>query len=194
MRAHLVGIRGGAPFLSPSDGVLLDDWLDQGVSVSVILCAIERCAESRRKRASRLPITLTAARRHLGKPGRVVKAVVKQRREGDPRLEPIARKLDELNTDMALQAAESMRRVEADELDRCLPRALEIMRVYLEACWHALPRDEQERRAGEFLEILEVDPDEPPGSGYGVAVAMAKERLRNQWPWLNAATIRELLA
>ena len=51
---HLVMIRGGAPFLSSVDADLLTRWLDEGVGVGLILRAIERAAESRRKRRSRM--------------------------------------------------------------------------------------------------------------------------------------------
>ena len=52
VRAYLVTVRGGAPFLSGADGRLLLDWLEGGVPVSGILCAIDRVAAHRR--ASRL--------------------------------------------------------------------------------------------------------------------------------------------
>ena len=70
VREHLVSLRGRAPFLSPADVMVLLDWLDAGVSVVSILLAIERLAESRKKRASRAPFTLSKAKRHLGKPAK----------------------------------------------------------------------------------------------------------------------------
>lgn len=65
IRAHLVMVRGGAPFLSPRDGWRLVGWLEDGVEVPVILCAIERAAAYRRRKASRLPLTLGRVGVHL---------------------------------------------------------------------------------------------------------------------------------
>jgi hypothetical protein len=68
VRAHLVHHRGGAPFLSPSDTLLLVDWLEAEVSVVAMLTAIERCATSRRRSRARSRFTLRSAKRHLHKP------------------------------------------------------------------------------------------------------------------------------
>ena len=51
--AHLVSLRGGAPFLSSSDARLLMSWLNQGVPVPLLLHALEEAAESRRKKRLR---------------------------------------------------------------------------------------------------------------------------------------------
>ena len=67
IQSHLVLLRGGAPFLSASDAHLLDSWLTNGVPVSSILYAMERACEARRKRRSRIPLTLKQAKRHLKK-------------------------------------------------------------------------------------------------------------------------------
>ena len=47
VRAYLVAIRGGAPFLSAADGRLLVRWLEQGISVARILAAVDETAEKR---------------------------------------------------------------------------------------------------------------------------------------------------
>lgn len=52
VRAHLALLRGGAPFLSATDGRLLVRWLEGGVPVVLILSALDRAAE-RRQRAAR---------------------------------------------------------------------------------------------------------------------------------------------
>lgn len=66
VRQHLVSLRGGAPFFSPRDGVLLVKWLEEGVATELILLALERAARSRRKTRARTPLSLGAASRHLG--------------------------------------------------------------------------------------------------------------------------------
>ena len=53
VRAYLVQIRGGAPFLSGADGQVLIRWLDDEIPVPAILSAIDSVCERRRaKRAS----------------------------------------------------------------------------------------------------------------------------------------------
>jgi hypothetical protein len=65
VRAWLVAIRGGSPFLSPADGWRLVRWLDQGVPVSAIALAIERASAARRARRVRWPLGLGDASRYL---------------------------------------------------------------------------------------------------------------------------------
>ena len=45
VRAYVVAVRGGAPFLSAADGRLLVQWLERGISVGRILAAIDEVAE-----------------------------------------------------------------------------------------------------------------------------------------------------
>ena len=65
VRAYLVAVRGGAPFLSAADGRLLIRWLQQGISVARILASVDEMAEKRRKKMTRGRLTLTACRRSI---------------------------------------------------------------------------------------------------------------------------------
>lgn len=65
VRAYLVAVRGGAPFLSAADGRLLVRWLQQGISVARILASVDEMAEKRRKKMTRGRLTLTACRRSI---------------------------------------------------------------------------------------------------------------------------------
>ena len=65
VRAYLVAVRGGAPFLSAADGRLLVQWLQQGFSVARILAGVDETAEKRRKKMTRGRLTLTACRRSI---------------------------------------------------------------------------------------------------------------------------------
>ena len=70
VRAYVVAVRGGAPFLSAADGRLLVGWLEGGVSVARILAAVDEVAEKRRKKRTRGRLSLTACRRSIeGKKG-----------------------------------------------------------------------------------------------------------------------------
>ncbi len=65
VRAYLVAVRGGAPFLSAADGRLLIQWLEQGFSVARILAGVDETAEKRRKKMTRGRLTLSACRRSI---------------------------------------------------------------------------------------------------------------------------------
>ena len=74
VRAYLVAVRGGAPFLSAADGRLLVKWIEQGISVARILAAVDEVAEKRRKKMTRGRLTLSACRRSVeGKSKRATK-------------------------------------------------------------------------------------------------------------------------
>lgn len=63
VRAYVVTIRGGAPFLSAADGRLLVGWLESGISVARILAAVDEVAIKRRKKRARGRLTLSTCRR-----------------------------------------------------------------------------------------------------------------------------------
>lgn len=65
VRAYLVALRGGAPFLSGADGRLLVKWLDAGIPVPLILTALDRVAARRAARRQRSRLTLNAARKEV---------------------------------------------------------------------------------------------------------------------------------
>ena len=65
IRAYLVHVRGGAPFLSGADCRLLTTWLDQNISVLAITTAIDRVAEKRRAKRTRSRMTLTSCKATL---------------------------------------------------------------------------------------------------------------------------------
>src|SRR5688500_4071881 len=93
VRAHLCALRGGAPFLSPMDAWQLVRWLEEGVSVASILLALERAAEARRRTRSRTPLSLGAAKRHLGRPTSGAFSRERPSRGGEPLLAPLVRAL-----------------------------------------------------------------------------------------------------
>lgn len=65
VRAYVVAIRGGAPFLSAADGRLLVRWLEQGIPVARILAAVDEVAEKRRKKRTKSRLTLTSCKRSI---------------------------------------------------------------------------------------------------------------------------------
>lgn len=62
MRAYLVGLRGGAVFLSSSDAGLLRRWLQDEVPLWCILEGLDKAAEKRRAKRLRTPLSLQHAK------------------------------------------------------------------------------------------------------------------------------------
>lgn len=83
VRAFLVMLRGGAPFLSGADGRLLVEWLDAGVPATTILLALEAAAARRAKRPARARMSLSACKSEL-------KRLLKRRGERLPEAAPPA--------------------------------------------------------------------------------------------------------
>ena len=67
IRSYLVSIRGGAPFLSSTDGQILVEWLDASISPAVICSVIDNVALRRRKKRVKTRLTLHVCRGQLKK-------------------------------------------------------------------------------------------------------------------------------
>ena len=190
---HLVMIRGGAPFLSSGDSDLLTQWLDDGVGVSLILCAIERAAEVRRKRRSRVPLTLAHARRHLGRPRKRARKAV---------LEDAGSTVDAWLQNLESHAESRAHRVAfralIDRL-RALPRSdgeawvresSVQVRSFLDGVWQASTdqeRAEHYQRArlelGDLLVGLDLDTSE------AILEETVRDRVRASYPWLTTSVL-----
>lgn len=182
IRAHLVAVRGGAPFLSSADARLLVQWLDDGVSVAGVLQAIERAADARRKRRSRLPLTLTRAKVHLGKPPLLVHEAAIRPAGSHPfagvGLELLARGEVGLAGELLL--------IDPTDHEDALRAALALVRPFLHARWDALPkveRDARVRAACEELGALGLAEDELQV----LAEEIVRDEIRRAWPMLDAA-------
>ena len=109
VRAYVVAMRGGAPFLSAADGRLLVRWLEQGIGVTRILAAVDEVAVKRRAKRTRGRLTLSACKRSIeGKK----KGVSPENRTEVPKacamdLSDYARELAEMVVPPALQTERS---------------------------------------------------------------------------------------
>jgi len=186
VRAFLVTLRGGAPFLSPTDSHLLVGWLESGVRTVDILAALERVSESRQKRASRLPLNLSAAKRHLGKRGNVAK--VKSSSELTHALGPVLELLAE-------NGAEGRLRKSLAALDRPSLRAvLGHVHGFFDYTWRALSdaeRNDLVQRATEQLADLASLVD--PQLFESLVDERARALHRGTWPFLSIATLESVV-
>ena len=161
IRAHLVSLRGGAPFLSPIETQVLDEWLRDGLSVPAILEALEAVADSRRKSPRKTPFTLSSAQRHLQK----LRGRVEQPRTA-PRAHPLrdlaseirASALDD-NQGEALRAlASALCELPSDDPNLLREQAAPLIASFHEQCWKSQTRpalDARLTRAREDLQDLE---------------------------------------
>ncbi len=202
VRAHLVSLRGGAPFFSSADGQLLLRWLDQEVPVPRICVALERAAEARRKRPSRIPLSLSHAKRHLAKvsSGRV-SAVPDEIDSGDessqdedvhpftPLCILLNRHAAEQPSFQVLATALSSLTIDTNLVDN----GLELLRACYGEMWTELADNERRSRIQTGIEALG---DLPTGLDESVVMAAAEEHARlqhlGQWPWLSSNTLWEL--
>jgi hypothetical protein len=188
VRAHLVAIRGGAPFLSPTDAWQLVSWLEAGVPVGDLLLAVERAAEARRRQRARTPLTLGAVKRHLGK-SPYPRELPAPRVDAGPPLAPIARSLSSEQDDAATRLAEALLAA-ADER-----AALAAIRTFVQERWDGLGearRDALRERAREELGDLLLLVDE--AVGLALVEETARDLFRQGYPLLAAASVRALLS
>ncbi|TVQ91381.1 MAG: hypothetical protein EA397_10000 [Deltaproteobacteria bacterium] len=167
IRAHLVSLRGGAPFLSPIETQTLDEWLQGGLSVPVILEALEAVADSRRKSPRKTPFTLDSAKRRLT----TLSARVEQPRSA-PRAHPLsdlasqirASALDDRQGEALRALASSLCELPADDPHQLRELATPLIAAFHEKCWQSQMdsvREARLTRAREDLQDLEalLDPD-----------------------------------
>ena len=190
VRQHLVMLRGGAPFLSPQCALQLIEWFDEDVGVPTILVALERAAEARRKKRSRIPLTLRAARRHLGKAGRAT-----LRKGTDRSLQPLANHYAATDDTALAALCDELRAVEAADAERAMAMAMGLIRTFLESAWKGLRPGERERHLAAAQEDLgDLLHDIPEVDRPALVEEVARDALRQRYDALSAANVWELIS
>jgi hypothetical protein len=160
VRAYLVALRGGAPFLSGPDGRVLVAWLEAGISTAAITAAIDGVAERRRKKRVKSRLTLWACRGELD---RLRVADPPPRGAG---LAGWIAELEEADFGVASAVARaelvrSLRDLDAGSIEARADRAIAAVRRFHESVWQALgegraPVEEEARRElGALLDDME---------------------------------------
>ena len=202
VRAHLVSLRGGAPFFSSADGQLLLRWLDEEVPVPRICMALERAADARRKRPSRIPLSLSHAKRHVAKvsSGRVQTLPVEidsgeahsQEQDVHP-FTPLCILLNKHAADQTSFAALATALAELPIDSFLVDAGLSLLRTCYQKLWSDLHENDRRNRIRQAIEALG---DLPSGLDESVVMAAAEEHARlqhlGQWPWLSSNTLWEL--
>ena len=183
---HLVMLRGGGAFLSSRDALQLVTWLDDGHTVASILDALDRAAEARRVRRSRVPLSLKHARRHLKSTATVVKP-------SEPLLERIAvAAADDTHGDALLQLHARLS-VLSTEIPQDPSEGVDALRTFFEEAWN---KQSASRRAALLTEAEKTLGDLLAGLDASTCSTLleetARSRLRAGYPWLTVAAVRAL--
>jgi hypothetical protein len=181
VRAHLVSLRGGAPFLSSVDARILQVWLEDGTPVARILEALETVARRRQARRTRTPFTLKSIAATLRKTRKARPAVAPTHS-----LEPLASALRASENADERALAEEMASLEGSG-ESLVERALELACRFRERAWDRADKDHLRAEAAKDLrdfadQLSEKRFDE-------VVEEVARARLFDKHPLLAASTI-----
>jgi len=193
VRQHLVCLRGRGLFLSSADSLQLVQWLDAGVAVPAILRALERAAEARRRKRSKVPLRLSHAKRHLGRPTPGHFARERPVGPGTP-MAPVVRALEVTASTPARAALQAtLDGLRGDDAEQVFRLAAAAVRAFLEARWRELGDAERrslEQQAHQELGDLAhmVDDD----TVRELVAEGARDRLRAGYPALSAASLWEV--
>ena len=198
VRAYLVTLRGGAPFLSSADARLLLGWLDQGVPVPLILGSLDRVAERRRQRRSRGRMSLTSARRTVEKawgtpqPGVGLRALGPAAAALDAWLDAVAEPGDPAVAGLVTAARDRV--AEGGALEALIADLGAACRRFHAAQWQADPARQEAlvlAARGDFASVK----DKVSDAVFADLVAeAARGRLRARWPLVSAAELWDRVA
>ncbi len=194
VRAYLVAVRGGAPFLSSADGRLLLGWLEQGVPVPLILSAIDDAADRRQKKRARNRLTLRGCRRRVEKRWGAA-PVPPPRAEVGPLRQWLA-EVAALGPDAAaLVTAASARVDEGGELESLVGDLADACRRFHETAWQGLSAPAQAtHREGAAAELATLRDHVKPAVWNDLVEEAARARLRQAWPLICASAVWDRVA
>ena len=202
IRAHLVHLRGGAPFLSPKDAHLLLSWLDSGVPLHQILTALERAADTRAKNRSKLPLSLAHARRYLKQVAASTSASQLEPHtpppaEGPPLLPLITRLMAEPDLQSSIPAkllAATLLSLPSGPPEELHRAAMAAIRDFFTELWEALsPQEVSEALHTATTQLQKKHPQLDPDTLGPLAEEHARHALRARFAYLCAATVTELI-
>ncbi len=184
VRAYLVTLRGGAPFLSPLDGRLLLEWLEADVSVPLILKALDEAAVRRRSRRARSPLRLTSIRRWVSK----ARALPAARPTGD--LSILIEVLESSPDPLLWQAARELDDI-SGEGEALVRGALAVSRRFYERAWTRADQKALHRQAS--FEVEELQEGLSEKQWLGLVEEVARDLLRQRYPEMSATNIWDTL-
>jgi hypothetical protein len=200
VRAYVVSVRGGAPFLSAADGRLLVRWLESGISVARILAAVDEVAIKRRKKRARGLLTLSTCRRIVeGKKSRSPTQKLPNA-SSDHQLNDYVQALKAMSVspsmreglDRLIKAIELAAR--ADNSEQMGMKAIAAIRAFHENAWDTAHNKQAEYRAqardelGALSTVLSDDAFE------AAVEEVARDIVRREYPLVSAAAVWDRLS
>ena len=184
VRGWFVLARGGAPFLSASDGRLLVEWLEAGIAVSAILRAIEAVSERRQARRTRTPFHLAHCAATLRN---ILKGKIEQfSRTVEPRIAPADG--EAALVEAARQRLDTLR--DSDGAGR-LNAACQVAREFHEALWDLLKPQHPAMIAAAAADLADLAELLGESGLARAAEERARTRTRERYPELSITHLCE---
>jgi len=197
VRAYLVQLRGGAPFLSGADGRLLVRWLEAGVPVAHILYALDKAAERRRKRRqrgkpARSRLTLSACR----------SAIEKQAASPAPPagadIGPWLSELRAMSVDVQLHEAKeilvaSVARISSGAPEPMARQAIEACRAFQAATWIAAEAEADSLKAGAKAQLSALEDILDQAAFTAAVEEVARDTVHARFPLVSAKVVWDRL-
>jgi len=196
VRAHLVMVRGGAPFLSAIDSKLLLSWLDKGVPVPLIIESIEEVAAKRTKSRITTPMNLNKVKSTVN---RQLKRRLKPKSAKRSKKAELAKigapalflELSQSIEPLQRMAGEKLIAINTDD-ENIINLVLQVAREFHEANW---VQCNQAKLKSEAAEELEPFREAMSKDRWEQAVEeIARDTLRKKTPQLTAAILCEALS
>lgn len=202
VRAYLVALRGGAPFLSGPDGRLLVDWLEAGVPVSAILVALDHAAARRAKRPARTRLGLGSCRGEVAKLAGALASVAPTPMPAGPVRWPGLAELSEDLRGMAVlptlevardALADSIaglaRGAAGDEAEGVARQAMAACRSFQEAAWAGLGDARQTELDAAAAALAGLAGVLSPEAMAAAVEELARDRVRGATPLVSARVV-----
>jgi len=192
---HLGTLRGGGLFLSGVDGVLLVDWLDNGIPVALIVVALETVADRRRKRRVKSRLSLRSCK---GEVKRLWKRGMPDRRAAlrtgptfasPPTALPAGDGLEGL----AARASADLDALPAGDPATVADLAMAIVRRFHEQAWLAVGDEHAALKAAAAVELADFQRGMDPLHFEEAVEEAARDLLRQRYPGLSAVAVWDRL-
>jgi len=195
VRAYLVSVRGGAPFLSGVDGRLLLDWLEGGVPVAAILAAIDKVALRRRKARVRTRMSLATCKGEVNKtavmelPGATDASGVSE----------LAFRFREMAVPAELEAlrealVDTVEAITASDPSDRVSGAITACRIFQEGAWDACASEHPALLAAAAEQLGPMKGVVSASVFEDLVVEVARDRLRQRFPVVCAQVVWDTLA
>jgi hypothetical protein len=197
VRAYLVELRGGAPFLSGADSRLLVGWLEAGVPVPVITAALDLTAEKRRKRRgkgkpTRSRLTLSACRSTVEKQHRLprsARATGLSSWLGELRCMEVSPDLSPAKG----QLIETVSTITSGDPDSAGRAAIEACRSFQSAAWTAAAAEADTLQAGARAQLAALESILDAGAFSAAVEEVARDMVHARFPLVSAKVVWDRL-